>query len=55
MVNAIKNLINKWSCHHEWVREETIEVDDGFFGSYHKFLFICKKCGKIKWTSSRRF
>ena len=53
MKKAIINLINKWACCHDWQIKKEIEVecDDGSF--YHKFIFVCKKCGKFKTLNSR--
>ena len=48
MKKAIINLINKWTCCHDWqlVRETRVNTDLG--GSYVALLFVCKKCGKFK-------
>ena len=51
-MNWIKELISKLSCHHEWRLDKEIRVCDDFGGSYWKFLYICKKCGKITWIKS---
>ena len=37
---------------HDMELVKEITVNDNFFGTYHKFMFICRKCGKIKWTKS---
>ena len=54
MKEAIINLINKWACCHDWQIKKEIEVecDDG--GVYHKFIYVCKKCGKFKTLNSRK-
>ena len=52
MFKLIENLIEKWACNHDWKQIEHIKVSDDFGGSYHKFLFVCKKCGKFKWIKS---
>lgn len=48
MKEAIINLINKWSCHHDWelAKETRVETDLG--GSYVSLIYVCKKCGKFK-------
>lgn len=48
MKEAIKKLINKWACHHEWKLWHKINVCDDFGGYYTVFHFRCTKCGKIK-------
>lgn len=49
MREIILNLVKKWACCHEWEQEERITVvdkSDDVIG--YKYIFICKKCGKIK-------
>ncbi len=54
MKEAIINLINKWACCHDWQLNKEIEVEcDGEIVN-HKFIYVCKKCGKFKTLSSRR-
>lgn len=48
MIELIKNLFDKWSCHHEWEKWQTVEVENDFGGTYTVFHFVCKKCGKFK-------
>lgn len=48
MITAIKNLINKWACCHEWEQWNTINVEDDFGGKYTVYHFCCRKCGKFK-------
>ena len=40
---AIKNILAKKACFHEWklVKENQI-------GNYYHYIYICQKCGKIK-------
>ena len=54
MKEAIINLINKWACCHDWQINKEIEVEcDGEIVS-HKFIYVCRKCGKFKTINSRR-
>ena len=39
----LNNLLEKWSCHHEWEL-----VAKASYSYFDKYMFICKKCGKIK-------
>ena len=51
MIEAIKKLIDKWACHHVWELKGTIKL---YWEGEHynnKFLFICRKCGKMKWVT----
>lgn len=51
MKDIIKKLLEKWSCKHELEFFKHIKVYDGFSNDMpcgHKYIFICKKCGKIK-------
>ena len=51
MLEAIKNLIDKWACHHDWELKGTIKL---YWGKEHynnKFFYVCKKCGKMKWVT----
>ena len=48
MWQALIKLIEKWSCNHDYETFKEIEVvntDDTCIG--HKYILICKKCGKI--------
>ena len=53
MKKLLIGLIEKLSCKHKWKEIKEITVRDDFAGTYHKFLFICEKCGKFKWIKSR--
>ena len=46
-MGLIKALFEKWTCKHEWETKVMTEYTTG-----RKYLFICKKCGKmkIKWV-----
>ena len=51
MKDIIKKLLEKWSCKHDWELFKHIKVYDEFSNDIpcgHKYIFICKKCGKIK-------
>lgn len=51
MKELLKRLLNKWTCCHEWVEYKKINVYEDGYGDipvYYKYLFICKKCGKMK-------
>ena len=39
----IKSLFEKWSCKHQWEMVAKTNYMDG-----SEYLFICKKCGKMK-------
>lgn len=54
MKEAIINLINKWACCHDWQIKKEIEVECDGGTLYHKFIFVCKKCGKFKTLNSRK-
>ena len=54
MWKALIKLVEKWACTHDMELIKEIRVDDNFFGTYHKYMFMCRKCGKIKWTKSIR-
>lgn len=51
---AIINLINKWACHHDWELKKEIEVECDYGTIYHKFIYVCKKCGKFKTINSKK-
>lgn len=53
MWKELVNLVEKLSCKHEWKEIKEIKINDDFSGTYWKFLFVCKKCGKFKWLKSR--
>lgn len=51
MKEIINKLLEKWMCKHDWDLFKHIQVYDDFSGdmaSGHIYIFICKKCGKIK-------
>ena len=51
MKNAIRNLIDKLACHHDWkVLDRYTEVLVWRGKQYENdvTVFTCKKCGKIK-------
>ena len=53
MKENIKNIIRKWTCCHEWELEQRIRiVDDNQDAVGYRFLYICKRCGKMKWITS---
>lgn len=52
MKEAIINLINKWACCHDWQLEKEIEVECDNRTIYHKYIYVCKKCGKFKTINS---
>ena len=54
MKEAIINLINKWACCHDWQLIREIEVESDGEIVNHKFIYVCKKCGKFKTLNSRR-
>jgi hypothetical protein len=54
MKKALINLINKWACCHDWQTKKEIEVECDGGTLYHKFIFVCKKCGKFKTLNSRK-
>ena len=54
MWKALIALIEKLSCKHEWKEVKEITVYDDLRGTYYKYLFVCKKCGKLKWLTSRQ-
>jgi hypothetical protein len=41
-------LWNKIFCCHDWEKREEWEVTTANGGKYTVFLYICKKCGKMK-------
>ena len=51
MKDILNKLLDKWLCKHDWELFETHEVYTTFefnMPEYHVYIFICKKCGKIK-------
>lgn len=51
MIEAIKDMLRKWGCCHEWELNQTFEiVNEEQVTKGYKFLYICKKCGKMKWV-----
>ena len=43
MWKAIKNILAKKACFHEWKL-----VKEDRFGSHYHYVYICQKCGEIK-------
>lgn len=39
----IKELLSKWSCHHDWELEKQVKYLDCIV-----LFYRCKKCGKFK-------
>ena len=53
MIEAIKNILRKWGCCHEWeCRQGCKIVNENRDVIGYKYLYICKKCGKIRWLES---
>lgn len=51
MKEAIKNILRKWGCCHEWELRQGFEMlRKNQVTAGYKFLYICKKCGKMKWV-----
>lgn len=49
MREIILNLFKKWACCHEWEQKTRITVvNETDKVIAYKYIFICKKCGKIK-------
>lgn len=48
MKELLKQLINKWTCHHEWEKWDMVHVYTDLGSSYDVTHFVCKKCGKFK-------
>ena len=51
MKDILNKILEKWLCKHDWELFKHIEVFDEFSNDIacaHKYIFICKKCGKIK-------
>lgn len=45
---SVSKLFDKWACKHEWeTKAISISKHDG---NYHPCVFICRKCGKIKYV-----
>ena len=48
MWQALIKLIEKWSCSHNYETFKEIEiVNENGTCIRHKYILICKKCGKI--------
>lgn len=47
MWKALIKLVEKWACRHDMELIKVIKVEDDLIGSYYKYLFKCRKCGKI--------
>lgn len=52
MWQPLIKLVEKWACMHDMELIKEIYVDDKSLGIYYKYMFKCRKCGKIKWTKS---
>lgn len=53
MKEAIRNILRKWGCSHEWELEQAFEVlNKKQITVGYKYLYICKKCGKMKWVKA---
>ena len=53
MIEAIKNILCKWGCCHEWEIRQMFEIKNSKQDiTGYKTLYICKKCGKMKWVST---
>jgi len=53
MKEAIINLLRKWGCCHEWECRDGFRIRDEFGETTgYKYLYICKKCGKMKWVKA---
>jgi len=53
MIEAIKNILPKWGCRHEWELNQAFKiVNEVQVTKGYKFLYICKKCGKMKWVKT---
>lgn len=51
MKEYLKKLLTKWLCCHQWEQQARIncyDEDDDSTPAYYLYMFICKKCGKIK-------
>lgn len=49
---AIKNILRKWGCCHEWEEVKIIEIYRGYELIDYQYLYICRKCGKMKWVKT---
>ena len=43
MWEAIKDIIRKKACFHDWKL-----VKEDRFGSHYHYIYFCKKCGDMK-------
>lgn len=51
MKKLLFQLLEKWACKHEWSKFREVNVYDEFSGSLPintKYMFVCRKCVKIK-------
>ena len=51
MKKLLFQLLEKWACKHEWSTCRKVNVYDEFderLPVYTKYMFVCRKCGKIK-------
>lgn len=44
MLQLLRFLIFGKRCNHDWVLDHEMKP----FSNAHKYIYICKKCGKIK-------
>ena len=47
MIRAIKNILEKLGCKHQWTQIYETRVHDGFGGEYTRLTFTCDICGKF--------
>ena len=52
MWKALIKLVEKLACMHDMELIRDIKVNDEIVGEYYKYMFKCRKCGKIVWTDS---
>lgn len=50
VIELLEAIKNKWFCCHQWKLFREIEVESDW-GEYHRYVFYCTKCGKIKKTN----
>lgn len=51
MLEAIKRLIDKWACHHDWEEMEVVKTYQYATDKLpykRTYVLKCKKCGEIK-------
>lgn len=50
-MKLLDKIIQKWFCSHEWEERKLIEAydnDNSIIPHTIHYIYICKKCGKIK-------